>query len=95
MTNIISHIIDRLVAKFEEHISVIQIVDEIVKVTQEQELGLETHLRKRKQTHESTLLTTSNNLDVSMPSIGGHRGNDISTKGGGTHEPMRCKFKCG
>ena len=40
-------------------------------MTREKDLGLETQLGKRKQTHESMMLTTSKKLDVAMPNTGG------------------------
>lgn len=64
-------------------------------MTQERELGLERKIGNRKPTNGLTLLIPSKHLNVSMPSDRGHRGHNILAKGGGTYEPVRCKFKCG
>lgn len=83
-----------LVAKFKDHILAIQKTDGNVEVTRKQELVLEMQLGKRKRTHDMTLLATSMQLDVAMPSAGSARGHDTFVKGGGSHEPVCCKFKC-
>lgn len=92
---IIGHIFDKLVAKFEDHISTIQATDGMVSVNRERELGLERQLGNKKRTNDPTMLKSSKELKVAMPSDGGHRGHNLLAKGGGTHEPTRCKFKCG
>lgn len=48
-----------LATKFEDQTSAAHETDGMVKVTREQELGLEKKLRKRKRTHDSTLLASS------------------------------------
>lgn len=61
-----------LVTEFEDQISTVQSTDGIVGVTKEQELGLERILGKRKQANGLTLLISSKQLDVAMPSDEGH-----------------------
>lgn len=64
-------------------------------MTREQELCLEMQLRKRKKTHDPTLLATSEQFDVAMPSARSPRDHDIYDKVEGTHERVHDKSKCG
>lgn len=73
----------------------VQTANKYGEVTQEQELGLEPQLGKRRLTHDPNLLTTSKKLDAYVTSIGGQNEHNFYVKGGGTHELIPCKFKCG
>lgn len=66
---VIRRITDRFVIRFKEHIMTIRIVKEVVRTTQEGELGLGTQLGKRKQGQDSTLPKISKKLDGTTPYI--------------------------
>lgn len=80
---------------FEEHIATDQIVVKTNKVNHKWDLGFEMQIEKRKWTYDPTLLATSKKLNDVVLSIRDLRDHDNFFKGGGTHEPLRCKFKCG
>ena len=92
LPDIIGHVTDRLVARFEGRILAVQAVDEIVEVTQEHEIGLDKKLGKKKQTHGPT--RQSEQFDVSMASVREPRGRDVCTRDEAAHEHVCGKSKC-
>lgn len=60
-----------LVVRFEEQITTIQTVKEVVRTTQEGELDIGTQVRKTKQDQNLTLPTITKNLDDTIPNSRG------------------------
>ena len=63
----------------------------MVGVTQEQEIGSDGQLRKKKRTHG--LARRSEQLDIAIASVRDPRGRGGCTKDDGAHEDVRCKSK--
>ena len=98
LPDIIECITDILAAMFEVQTLVIQTVDGLVGVTQDQEIGSDRQLGKRKRTYGPT--RRSEQLDVAMASVRDPISHDVFTKDEWPHEHVcgrsmydRCRWR--
>lgn len=95
MCGIVGQITDTLIVKFREQVETFWVMEEIVETITERDLDLGVRQENSKWIHDPTISVISEEFNVANLRTGGHREHPMHIKDGGTHEPVRCKFKCG
>lgn len=95
LTSFMGRIIERLAVRFKEHIMDIRTDREVLRTTQEGELGLGTQLEKIKHEQYPTLPTITKELDGTMPRVSrrlAHR--TTSSMEGADKRALNVKIAC-